>query len=49
MSHTTIYTIERNGDVIKSEEIDNAYKICMLIWTIMFEFYYDYFELPNIA
>ena len=41
MSQTTIYKIEKNGDVIPYEDIKDANRIAMTIWHIMFESYND--------
>lgn len=43
MSHTRVYSIDKDGDVIEYIDINNAHRHAMLIWHIMFYFYNDYF------
>lgn len=42
MSCTTIYKIEKNGDVIPFEDIKNAHRVSMTIWEIMYKTYNQY-------
>lgn len=43
MSYTTVYKIDKDGDVIEHIDIKNAHNITMLIWRIIFDLYKDYF------
>lgn len=43
MSHTTVYKIDKDGDVINHSDIKNVNLISVLIWRIMFDLYNDYF------
>ena len=42
MSYTTIYSIDKDGDVIEHTDIKNAHKIYILVWEIIYDLYNDY-------